>query len=108
MGKHLIEQATPAVVTAEGFIRGNRKVILPPVGSVCRVSGANSDYNDVWTFTEARVVGYTSDGLFGCFAKDGCWPFVERIANCDFEPAPDAAPATPDHKALLAELVGAL
>jgi hypothetical protein len=61
----------------------------PPVGSTVQLSGANSDGPDgERTYTDGVVViAYTPDGLFGCFQKLGCWPFVERLANCAFLPA---------------------
>jgi hypothetical protein len=65
----------------------------PPVGTVCGISGANSDYNDKWTYTDAKVIAYTPDGQFGWFQKDGCWPWQERLSNCRFRAAL-AAPAT--------------
>lgn len=59
---------------------------LPPVGSYCEISGNGFDLaDDDLTYTRVAVVGYTPDGLFGCFQKDGCWPTVERLTNFRFK-----------------------
>lgn len=62
---------------------------LPVVGSTCTVSGANNDISETSRgFTTAKVLAYTDDGLFACFQKEGCWPFVHRLDNCSFTPRP--------------------
>ncbi|AWJ93273.1 hypothetical protein Sp245p_25965 (plasmid) [Azospirillum baldaniorum] len=61
----------------------------PPVGSMVLVAGANSDISDTErSYGERMVIGYTPCGLFACFQKPGCWPYVERLANCHFKPLP--------------------
>ncbi|MCT5733985.1 hypothetical protein LZM23_29285, partial [Pseudomonas aeruginosa] len=59
---------------------------LPPVGTLCEWHGPNSDGPDGWVYTESNVVAYTDDGLFICMQKQGCWPVVQRIDNCEFRP----------------------
>ncbi len=59
---------------------------LPEVGSLCCVAGANTDMKSDQDrfYSERRVIGYTPDGMFGCFQTDGCWPTVEALVNCWF------------------------
>lgn len=84
------ERETPAKALAapEGF---------PPVGSMVLVAGANSDLRDgseERAYNECMVIGYTPCGLFVCFQTPGCWPYVERLANCHFRPLPAPPAAT--------------
>lgn len=62
----------------------------PPVGTVCGISGANSDYATGRHYTEAKVIAYTPDGQFGWFQKEGCWPWQERLSNCQFRTREEA------------------
>ena len=59
---------------------------LPPVGTVCEWAGPNSDGPDGWVFTESKVVAYTDCKAFVIMQKQGCWPVVNHVNNCQFRP----------------------
>lgn len=59
---------------------------LPPVGAVCEWAGPNSDGPDGWVFTESKVVAYTDCKAFVIMQKQGCWPVVQHVNNCQFRP----------------------
>lgn len=62
---------------------------LPEVGWTVTMAGSNSDISSDQDrkYSEVKVIGYTPDGIFACFQRGDCWPFVERLTNCWFAPA---------------------
>ncbi len=64
---------------------------LPSVGSLCLVSGAHNDIESDQhrAYMWCQVIGYTDDKQFVCLQTKGCWPTVERVANCWFAEVPE-------------------
>lgn len=57
---------------------------LPAVGSTVLISGAHGDVESDQhrAYQWRRVLGYSMDYQFICLQTAGCWPTVERLANC--------------------------
>jgi hypothetical protein len=60
--------------------------LCPAPGEECEVSGANSDYDNGWHYTKCVLVAYSPCNKFAWFQVRDCWPFQEKIINCDFHP----------------------
>lgn len=59
--------------------------LCPLPGEFCEVSGANSDYNGEWKYTKCKLIAYSPCMTFAWFQVRGCWPFQEKVINCDFK-----------------------
>lgn len=79
-----LRQAREALAAAEAKPEPWDGEGRPPVGTVCEWAGPNSDGPDGWVFTESKVVAYTDCQAFVIMQKQGCWPVVQHVNNCQF------------------------